>query len=83
MERGITPQSRRILRWPAVHNLNGKSRVQTWRDERAGKFPRRIRLGPNSVGWDEAEVLAWLEALPRGPGAAKAIAARRDLKAAP
>ena len=29
--------------------------------EAAGKFPKRIRLGVNRVGWLEQEVLAWLE----------------------
>jgi len=29
--------------------------------EKAGKFPKRIQLGPNRVGWLESEVLEWLE----------------------
>ena len=29
--------------------------------EKAGKFPQRIQLGPNRVGWVESEVLEWLE----------------------
>ena len=29
--------------------------------EKAGKFPKRIQLGPNRVGWVEGEVLKWLE----------------------
>lgn len=29
--------------------------------EKAGQFPKRIQLGPNRVGWVEAEVLDWLE----------------------
>lgn len=29
--------------------------------ERAGKFPKRVRLGPNRVGWIEGEILDWLE----------------------
>jgi prophage regulatory protein len=28
--------------------------------EKAGKFPKRVQLGPNRVGWVEAEVLDWL-----------------------
>ena len=28
--------------------------------EKAGKFPKRIQIGPNRVGWLEAEVLDWL-----------------------
>ena len=29
--------------------------------EAAGKFPQRIRLGQNRVGWLEAEVMDWLQ----------------------
>jgi prophage regulatory protein len=36
------------------------SPVQIWRLEKAGKFPRRLKLGPNRVGWVEDEVEAWL-----------------------
>ena len=28
--------------------------------ENAGKFPKRVRLGVNRVGWVEDEVYAWL-----------------------
>ena len=30
--------------------------------EKAGTFPKRIKLGQNRVGWVEAEVLDWLQA---------------------
>lgn len=29
--------------------------------EAAGRFPKRVRLGQNRVGWIEAEVMAWLQ----------------------
>ncbi len=29
--------------------------------EKAGEFPKRIQLGPNRVGWVEAEVMEWLQ----------------------
>lgn len=29
--------------------------------EKAGKFPKRVTLGPNRVGWVEEEVLDWLQ----------------------
>ena len=28
--------------------------------EKAGQFPKRVRLGPARVGWIEQEVLEWL-----------------------
>lgn len=42
---------RRILREREVAQLNHRSRVSSWRDERAGRFPLRVRIGPNAVGW--------------------------------
>lgn len=29
--------------------------------EKAGKFPKRVHLGVNRVGWVEEEVLSWLQ----------------------
>jgi prophage regulatory protein len=29
--------------------------------EAAGKFPKRVKLGQNRVGWVEGEVLDWLQ----------------------
>ena len=46
------------------------SPVQIWRLEKAGTFPRRIQLGPNRVGWVEAEVEAWLRERMEDRGAA-------------
>jgi len=33
----------------------------------ADGFPLRFRVGPNSVGWDEAQIDAYIAACPRGP----------------
>ena len=37
------------------------SRTQIWRLEQAGKFPRRIKLSDNAVGWDLEQIERWLE----------------------
>jgi prophage regulatory protein len=29
------------------------------RMEKAGKFPRRVQIGPGRVGWPEDEITAW------------------------
>lgn len=42
-----------------------KSRTTLWRDIRAGKFPAPVQLGPNSIGFYEDEVDAWLVSRPR------------------
>ncbi len=55
-----------ILRTPEVTRLTGLSRTTLWRFERRGTFPRRIRLGANSVGWLEDEVRDWVNSRPRG-----------------
>lgn len=36
--------------------------VHIWRLEKARKFPKRIRLGANRVGWSLNEVIDWVEA---------------------
>ena len=56
----------RILGEPEVHRLTNLSRTTRWRLEREGKFPKRVRLSGNRVGWQADEVLAWIAALPRG-----------------
>jgi len=56
----------KILRIQQVTELTGLSRVTVWRLERAGKFPSRIRLSANAVGWLEDELRLWLESRPRG-----------------
>lgn len=58
----------KILRWKELFAKVRKSRPQIWRDERAGKFPSRVKLGANSVGWRSDEIDAWLENLPRVGG---------------
>jgi prophage regulatory protein len=65
MDREIEKTGRRILRAPAVEDRTQRSRVQCWRDIKAGKFPAPVQLGPNSVGWFEDEIDAWLAARPR------------------
>jgi prophage regulatory protein len=34
--------------------------MHLWRLEKAGRFPARIHLGPNRIGWSLAEVTAWI-----------------------
>lgn len=48
----------RFLRLPEVHARVGLSPMTIWRRQKAGTFPRRVRLGPNAVGWVEEEIEA-------------------------
>ncbi|WP_448187927.1 helix-turn-helix transcriptional regulator [Azospirillum sp. sgz301742] len=52
----------KVLRFKQVHERVGYSRMHLFRMEREGRFPKRIPLGPNSVGWLESEVDAWIAA---------------------
>ena len=38
------------------------SRVHVSRLEKADKFPKHVNLGPQSIGWLEEEIDAWIEA---------------------
>jgi prophage regulatory protein len=57
-----------ILRHPQVLRITGLSRTTLWRLERQGRFPKRLRLASNSVGWLDADIQRWIESRPRGTG---------------
>ncbi|MBK3732902.1 AlpA family phage regulatory protein [Azospirillum brasilense] len=54
--------STRILRFKQLRERVPFSRMHIDRLEKAGKFPKRVRIGENSVGWLENEVEAWIAA---------------------
>jgi len=68
--------SRKIIRCDTVTKRVGKSRVQIWRDVKAKKFPAPVDLGPNSIGWFEDEVDAWMASRPRRTYGGKVEAAK-------
>jgi prophage regulatory protein len=49
----------RILRQRQVCEKVGLSPMTIWRRQKDGTFPRRLHLGPNTVGWVEEEIEAW------------------------
>ena len=51
-----------IVRKPELCRILGVSPVTLWRWTRCRDFPAPIKLGPNSVGWLEAEIDDWLAA---------------------
>lgn len=57
----VSEKRQRILRKPELLNMVGLSDPTIWRLERDGKFPKRVRLGGNSCGWLESEVLQWVQ----------------------
>ncbi len=52
----------RIISAPERRRLVPYSNMHIWRLEKLGKFPKRIRLGPNRVGWSYREVMDWIAA---------------------
>ncbi len=58
----------RIIRLPELCKLVGLSRSAIYDRSRKlsprydASFPKRIHLGPRTVGWLEAEVMAWIKA---------------------
>jgi prophage regulatory protein len=60
MQAHADPEQTRILRKPAVLERIGVSGTTLWRLERAGKFPRSIRLSVGAVGWRESDIERWI-----------------------
>ena len=54
-------QNDRVLRDPQVFEITKLSKSTRWRLEKAGLFPKKIRLSPNAVGWLESDIRLWLE----------------------
>jgi prophage regulatory protein len=52
----------RILTQKEVCDLVRYTPQHIRRLEKAGKFPRRLQLGPNKVGWRLIDIEAWLAA---------------------
>ena len=49
---------------PEVGQITKLSKVTRWREEKAGRFPKRRQISPNRVAWLESEILAWMESRP-------------------
>ena len=56
-----TKKTGRIIGAPERRRLIPFSDMHIWRLEKAGKFPKRIKLGEQRVGWDLDEVITWIE----------------------
>lgn len=52
---------RRFIKRQAVEDITGLSCSEIYRRIAAGTFPAQVTLGPKSVVWIEAEVLAWCD----------------------
>jgi predicted DNA-binding transcriptional regulator AlpA len=54
---------RRVIRWPGLRKMFddniSRSTIDRW--ERDKRFPARIQMGKNSVGWSLMAVEQWFE----------------------
>ena len=51
----------RIIDWKVLKTMQPTSRQHILRLENAGKWPRRVRLANNRIGWVYDEIVAHLE----------------------
>ena len=51
----------KIIGWSELKTLVPYTRQHILRLENAGKFPRRVRLGENRIGWLAPEIEAWIQ----------------------
>ncbi|MEO7774854.1 MAG: AlpA family phage regulatory protein [Steroidobacteraceae bacterium] len=62
-----------VLRLPQVRQITGLGRSSIYAMEASQNFPRRLKLGPRSVGWLESEVLAWVLTRAQGRGTERVV----------
>jgi prophage regulatory protein len=55
----------RLLDWQQLKLIVPYSRVHVGRLEAAGRFPRRLLIGDNRIGWRSDEIDLWIESLQR------------------
>lgn len=52
----------RIVKPKEASAITGRSLASMWRDEKAGRFPRRRKIGLKAVGYLLTELVTWIEA---------------------
>lgn len=61
MDKKNNQMTDRIVRPAEAATITGRSLASMWRDEQAGTFPPKIRIGANSVGYRLSDIQAWLD----------------------
>jgi prophage regulatory protein len=49
------------LREEQVLEVTTLSHATLWREIKAGRFPKQVRLSPGRVGWRASDLRLWLE----------------------
>ena len=57
----------RVMRLSEVKRITGLSRTTIWEMERAGRFPKHIRLTAKAIGWLESQIAEWIGELAAPP----------------
>ena len=50
----------KFLRRPEVEQITSLKDPQMWREENAGRFPKRHKLTTRTVGWRASEINEWM-----------------------
>lgn len=58
----ITSPPTQLLRLPAVCDRIQLSGTTIWRLQRAGAFPRPIRISTQAIAWLESDIEQWIQA---------------------
>jgi prophage regulatory protein len=59
------PPGQNLLKLRQVIERTGLSGTTIWRMEGRGKFPSKVQISENRVGWHEAEIDGFIESRPR------------------
>ena len=52
----------RIIGWSELKTMVPYTRQHVLKLEKSGKFPRRLTVGANRIGWLLSEIEVWIEA---------------------
>ncbi|WP_223502875.1 helix-turn-helix transcriptional regulator [Pseudomonas sp. BF-R-24] len=58
--RAATNSIDRFLRLDEVFHTTGLGRNTVYRRIREGTFPKKVRIGPNSVAWRQSAIVQWM-----------------------
>ena len=61
---GAPPKRSVILPEAEVLRRAGIGRTTRWKEEKAGRFPARVRLSEGRIGWLERDIEAWIASRP-------------------
>ncbi|MFC6339948.1 AlpA family phage regulatory protein [Pseudomonas sp. CCM 7891] len=61
--RGLQRANRFLHLYEGLHT-NGLGKITVYRRIREGRFPKQVRIGPNSVAWRQSAISQWIATAP-------------------